>query len=416
MDRPVVVYEVEALEIYDPVFDFKGRYIVLYGGRSAGRSFFAVLWFYHLITTLPYFRGYFIRNVFADIKNSLYKGFKDLIQMLNVEHDFKCRDNDYTIIHIPSGNEILSKGFKRSSGQQTANIKSLTGATHAVIEEADETTESDADKFDESLRSDKVETIQLMYLLNTEHPIHWIWSRWFRGVDSEGLPQKLDDDNVLQIHGTYRDNLDYTALSTQNIYEKYKITNPKRYAVTVLGKLAKQAEGQIFTHIKPIDALPGVPDGYGLDFGYTNDPTALTAVLIINNTLYLDLLIYEPGLTNQQIAERCKDLGIARSTEIVADSAEPKSIAELNNAGLWVTPAIKGADSILAGIQVIQDMEVYLTERSKAAWEEVNFYTWKKGPDGKAINKPVDDSNHFWDSVRYYVSKVKLGKKRPSLF
>jgi phage terminase large subunit len=320
-----------------------------------------------------------------------------------------------TATHNLTHNEIISKGFRSSTKKNTANLKSITGATHVVIEEADEIIEEDFNKLDESLRTVQGQ-LQIMLMLNTENPNHWIWSRWFRGTDEDGYPQPIKDANVLQIFSNYYQNRSYTSQSTRQIYEKYKLTNPKRYAVTVLGKLAKQAEGQIFTNVQPITELPDVPDGYGLDFRYTNDPTALTAIIIQNNRLYLDLLIYEPGLTNQQIASRCHDFGITRNVEIIADSAEPKSITELNNAGLWVTPAVKGADSILSGIQVIQEMEVFLTERSKAAWEEVNFYTWRTGADGKPINKPVDDANHFWDSVRYYVSKKKLGKKKVALF
>ena len=125
------------------------------------------------------------------------------------------------------------------------------------------------------------------------------------------------------------------------------------------------------------------------------------------------MLIYDTGLTNPKIAEKAKAEGVTRKTQIVADSAEPKSIAELNNLGLWVVPTLKGKDSILLGIDILQRYKINVTRRSTALIEELQSYKWEENKDGKKTNKPIDDFNHAIDALRYFAI-MKLNVRRRS--
>lgn len=185
----------------------------------------------------------------------------------------------------------------------------------------------------------------------------------------------------------------------------------KVYARGLTGKLS----GVIFPNFRIVDSLPERASwkiqGYGLDFGFTNDPTALVHCIIAHGELWTDLEIYETGLTNPMIAENAKEAGLTKADQIIADSAEPKSIAELRNAGLWVIPTVKGGDSITVGIDILHRYKWNVTRRSIGMIEELQSYKWKKDRDGKKTNTPVDKFNHAIDATRYF-ALMRLNVKR----
>lgn len=176
----------------------------------------------------------------------------------------------------------------------------------------------------------------------------------------------------------------------------------KVYARGMTGKLS----GVIFPNFHIVDGLPDRSEwkleGYGLDFGFTNDPTALVHCVLAHGELWTDLIIYEPGLTNPQIAELAKEAGIGRGDQIIADCAEPKSIQELRNCGLWVVPSVKGKDSITVGIDTLHRYKWNVTRRSYGLVEELQTYKWKNDKDGKKTNVPIDKFNHAIDATRYF--------------
>ncbi len=185
----------------------------------------------------------------------------------------------------------------------------------------------------------------------------------------------------------------------------------KVYARGLTGKLS----GVIFPNFRIVDSLPERASwkiqGYGLDFGFTNDPTALVHCIIAHGELWTDLEIYETGLTNPMIAENAKEAGLTKADQIIADSAEPKSIAELRNAGLWVIPTVKGGDSITVGIDILHRYKWNVTRRSIGMIEELQSYKWKKDRDGKKTNTPVDKFNHAIDATRYF-ALMRLNVRR----
>ena len=140
----------------------------------------------------------------------------------------------------------------------------------------------------------------------------------------------------------------------------------------------------------------------GMDFGYSNDPTAIAEVYKLNDDLYINELLYAKGLTNQDIANKIRDLGITRQTEIIADSAEPKSIEEIHRLGFNVKPAKKGADSINMGIDVLRRFKIHITKNSTNAINEFKYYKWLVDKNGKVINKPATNQlDHLIDAIRY---------------
>ena len=185
----------------------------------------------------------------------------------------------------------------------------------------------------------------------------------------------------------------------------------KVYARGMTGKIT----GLVLTRWDVVDDLPPRDewrgDWYGMDFGFTNDPTALEHVVLTHGELFVDEVIYETGLTNPEIAQKAKAAGLTRGDMIVADSAEPKSIRELTNTGLWVTPSEKGKDSIAVGLDILRRYVIHFTRRSQGIIGNAKAYQWKKDRDGKRTNDPQDGNDHGIDAIRY-VALLKLNTRR----
>lgn len=210
--------------------------------------------------------------------------------------------------------------------------------------------------------------------------------------------------DVAWIHSTYRDAMEVVPFDIVKDIETWKERDPNRYRVYGLGEVGN-VQGLVHPNFSLCDDLPAQGDTfYGLDFGFTNDPTALVKCVLVGEDLYCDQLIYESGLTNDAIARRFDSFGIRRNyDEVYADCAEPKSITEISRCGYNVKPAVKGVDSLLAGIQRVNQYRQHWTKRSVDAIKEQRNYRYVETSDGKITNKPVDDYNHAMDARRYAV-------------
>ena len=172
-------------------------------------------------------------------------------------------------------------------------------------------------------------------------------------------------------------------------------------------------QGVVFDNWKQVSEIPKEAKliAYGKDFGYTNDPTTLIGVWKQDGELYLKEFLYETGLTNPQICERLRSFGIKKE-EIIADSAEPKSIQEIRMQGFNIHPAVKGKDSITSGIDVLQRYKINVTADSLNLIKELRNYKWKQDKDGKTLNEPIDYYNHLIDPLRYIaLNKLQLVKR-----
>lgn len=406
--------------IYEPVFDTDCRIIDIWGGRGRGGSHFGTDYFLNKITQPYYFRGYFVRKVFNDIRDSLFRDFNDRLEenpTLNPD-DFIIRENDMRIIYKPTGNMILSKGITKDGGR-TAKMKSLAGATHVLIEEADEVEESDFNQLDLSLRTTKADKVQIFRIFNPPPKRHWIWRDYnLTESDIEGWYQATvkSSADILSVFSTYHDNIRNLQSSTISRFESFLIDDPDYYYNQVRGLVSEGAKGRIYSGWQPMSYKEfkelDMPSVYVLDFGYSNDPNALIELKAKNQHRYIHELLYETGLDNLSLAKRMRDLGITSKDIVIADmgSGGDLRIAELRRG--WqnidgysdlrfnIYPAIKGAGSILFGINKVKSCTVYMTEESKNGWIEVQEYKWRLDADKNPTDTPVDNYNHLMDCVR----------------
>jgi phage terminase large subunit len=404
---------------YAPLFKENWRYAVLMGGRAGGRSFVASQYALSKLIAPEYFRCAIMRFVLGDIRNSIYQEIIDRAEEQGIRENLTIKEHPSLLVEY-GANRINGIGFRKSSSDQTAKLKSLANYNCVIIEEADEVAEEDFQQLDDSLRTLKSD-IRIILCLNPPYKNHWIVKRFFNLVDTgiEGFYEaKLKSlDNCIYLHTTYRDNLINLNQSTIENFKRYKETNPEHYYNMIEGLISEGQRGRIYKNWIPIteqeyEKLEYTPY-YGLDFGFSNSETGLVEIKEHNQNVYVKELIYKTGLTNQMIAEEMERLGVSKDAYIYADSAEPKSIEELKVLDWNVVPASKGEDSVRTGISLLKERKVHYTENSKNIQLEIQNYKWQLGRDKEPTNKPIDSYNHLCDAIRYGVytksKKIKIG-------
>ena len=202
---------------------------------------------------------------------------------------------------------------------------------------------------------------------------------------------------------------------TEEEHQRIEGITDKEYWKVYARGLTGKIEGLVLTNWDICEELPPREEwkmeSFGLDFGFTNDPSALEQVVLAHGELWVNELIYSTGLTNPDIAERASEQGLTSQQQIIADCAEPKSIRELQAAGLWVTASPKGADSIINGLDILKRYKIHVTRRSTGILDNLRSYKWAKDRDGNTTNKPEDKNNHGIDALRY-VALAKLREHR----
>jgi phage terminase large subunit len=371
------------------------RYFVITGGRGSGKSF-EVGRFTSLLSFEVGHRILFTRQTMTSAHLSIIPEFKEKIELLNLNGNFEIRKSE--ILNKQSGSEIIFRGIKTSSGDQTANLKSLQGVTTWIVDEAEELTDENTfDKINLSIRQ-KGKQNRVILILNPSTKEHWIYKKFFeeKGV-SEGFNGIKDD--VTYIHTTYLDNIDNLDNSFINEVERIKQNNPIKYQHQILGGWLDKAEGVIFTNWS-IGKFENVGTSvFGQDFGFSNDPTTLveTSIDKANKKIYCKLHYYKTHLTTSDILQL--NTNYANRNLIVADSAEPRLIAELQTK-LNIVGAVKGPDSVIYGISLLQDYELIIDSESIEIIKELNNYCWLE----RKSKTPIDMYNHTIDSIRYSVS------------
>lgn len=220
-------------------------------------------------------------------------------------------------------------------------------------------------------------------------------------------------DNVKLIISDHRCN---PFLSKEEHEKIENIEDYELWKVYARGKTGK-LKGLIFPEFRIVDRVPEVLDckgnWYGLDFGFSNDPSALENLRLAHGELWIDELLFEAGYDNPMIAKIMKSNGITKRDVVIADCAEPKSIAEINSFGFRVEPSSKGADSVNNGLQILQRYKINVTRRSTGIIQEMKRYKWKVDKNGVMLNVPIDVWNHGIDAIRYVALK-KLSARRIS--
>ena len=386
---------------YGTFWNFKGRYRVCKGSRASKKSKTMGLEIIHNMMKYPLANTLVVRKTFRTLKDSCYTELKWAANRLGVSHLWNFTISPLEATYIPTGQKIYFRGL--DDPLKVTSISVDIGVLCWLwIEEAYEiSSEADFNMLDESIRGKTPDGLwkQVTLTLNPWNEHHWIKKRFF-----DAPP----DPDILAMTTNYMCNewLDKNDLA---LFERMKRDNPRRYRVAGLGDWGI-VDGLIFENweerefdIDEVRRKPGVHSVFGLDFGYTNDPTALFCGMIDreNRTLYAFDELYEKGMSNERIARKVIEMGYSKE-RITADSAEPKSIDRLRELGLYhIRAARKGKDSISNGIDFLQDYHIVVHPRCVNFLTEISNYTWDTDKLGNKVGKPIDDFNHLMDAMRY---------------
>lgn len=362
------------------------RFVVNYGGAGSGKSFSQTQ--HEIIRCLQKPEKLLvIRKVASTLKDSVISLFTSILNSWGLQ-DYYTENKATQFIKFANGSEILFKGM-----DDPEKIKSIAGITRIWIEEASELSQADFSQLNLRLRGK--EGLQITLTFNPIDEEHWIKSYFF---DNATVNEKT---NIIRT--TYKDNK-FIDEAYKAELEGYQYIDKNYYKIYALGEWGGITEGRIFPIWEQIDSFPEI-DGfwYGLDFGYTNDPTAIVKTIKWRERTYFDEICYQTGMTNGDIANMFKSIGYFGEL-IICDSAEPKSIEELRRLGLNAIAADKGQGSIMAGIDYLKRQKILVSKRSLNIIKENKYYQWAQDKNGKYIAKPKDFMNHICDAMRYSYS------------
>jgi len=391
---------------YKRFWNYRGRYRVVKGSRASKKSRTAALWFVWNMMKYPDSNLLVVRKVYRTIKDSCFTTLKWAISRLSVAALWDVKESPLEMTFRRTGQKIYFRGL-----DDPMKITSITSEVGYLcwmwIEEAYEISrEDDFNSLDEAIRGEVTGNLfkQITLTFNPWNQKHWLKSRFFDAPSNDVL--------ALTTNYTMNEWLDSADLA---LFEAMKANNPRRYQVAGIGNWGI-VEGVIYENwIEQqfdIDSIPGLSPVFGLDFGYTNDPSALFCggVDVKNKVIYVHDEMYEYGLSNEAIYSRVQAMGYSRE-RIIADSAEPKSIDRLMTLGMQrIRPARKGRDSVKNGIDYIQGYRIIIHPRCVNFLTEIGNYTWDEDKSGKKLNRPIDDFNHLMDAMRYAMEGISKGK------
>lgn len=394
-------------EIFNPLVGklqkAKKRYVVNYGGAGSSKSYSQTQ--YEIIKCLQKKEKLLvIRKVNSTLKDSVISLFKTILNDWGLIDIYQENKTDQTISFI-NGSQILFKGL-----DDPEKIKSIAGITRVWIEEATELSQADFQQLNLRLRGRS--DLQLTLTFNPIDEEHWIKSFFF---DNSATSSRTEI-----IKTTYKDNK-FIDDTYKEVLESYKEIDANYYKIYALGEFGGITEGRIFKTWPIVDKFPEIPHWYGLDFGFSNDPTAIVKTGTANERIYAQEICYQTGMTNQETASLLIASGY-NGEVVFCDSAEPKSIEELIRCGINAYPANKGQGSIMAGIDKLRASNVVVCGYSPNLERENKYYQWKELPPQRQTgtkkfdNTPKDWMNHLIDGLRYAHSWDNFNKGNYSMF
>lgn len=407
--------------IYAPLYQNKDKFIILVtGGRGSGKSFNVSTFIERLLFEVKHpspserivHQILYTRYTMVSAHISVIPEFMEKVEMDGHSKYFRATKTD--VKNLRSGGGIMFRGIKTSSGNQTAKLKSIHGITTFVVDEAEEwTSEKEFETIMLSIRQKGIQN-RIIIVMNPTDNNHWVYKRFIehthRIVEFDGVPVQISTHpNVLHIHTTYLDNIENLSPEFLREVSDMKVNNPEKYAHTVIGRWADVREGAIYPKWGVVKEIPYWCQrlAIGLDFGYTNDPTAIALCGIHEKDLYTHEVCYRTHMLTSDIINVLRPY---QHLTIYADNADPRTIQEIANAGFCIYPVSKGAGSILAGIEAVKEYNLLHTETSYNLHDERCNYVWAVDKDGKRINKPADgQADHLMDAIRYYVYGGLLG-------
>ena len=386
-------------KVYIPLLRDTNRYLLLFGSRDSAKSYFAAQKVIIDTMSKPYSRFILLRKIYADIKDSQFQTIKDIINSYGLMDYFIITENPLKITFKPNGNYILARGLDKDY-----KMKSIKDPTGIWYEEMNEIAFTDFLKSTSSLRGG---IIQEIATFNPENEAGWITNYFFPPKETyekeDGnfhfVPSIRKDTTIL--HTTYKDNQFVTEQSIE-LLESFKQVDYHYYRIYTLGLWGGVLEGLIYQNWDVVEKFPDEEVVYyGLDFGYSNDESGVVKVCFKGDDLFVEEVLYQKGLTNQDLADEFRKIGITDNELIIADSAEPKSIQELYREGFTIRGAIKGTDSIRNGIDILKRYKIHVVRGSSNLIRELKNYRWAMDRDGKSLNVPIDKLNHLLDPLRY---------------
>ena len=375
--------------VFEKNYNARTKIIVNQGGSRSGKTF-SIL---QLLALVKAFEGTdmvfsIVRKTMPALKASAMRDFFEILKANDLydERNHNKTENTYLL----NGN--LFEFMSLDQPQKKRGAK----RTYLFINEANELNLEDWIQL--SLRTEK----QIYLDFNPSMDEHWIYDIL--------IPRQ----DCTFIHSTYLDNLKFLPEEMVREIENLKSVDQNYWRIYGLGEIG-QIKGLVFTNWEVVDEYPLECKwtSYGLDFGFSNDPTALIKVGYSGGDLYLDEMIYSRGLTNQDIGKWMNQIGITKAEEIIADN-QPKCIYEIRLEGFNIKPTFKGQDSIITGIDIMKRQKFKVTKRSVNLIRELKNYKWKEDAAGNALNVPVDRFNHGIDAVRYVVMNRNLAYARKS--
>ena len=411
----MIVFNIKTQEVYNPLYNNTDKLITLItGGRGSAKSFNVGTF----IERLSFESGHkmlYSRYTMTSADISVIPEFQEKIDLEGTNDFFDITKKD--IINTFSDSVIMFRGIRTSSGNQTAKLKSIQGLTTFVCDEAEEwNSEEDFDKLVLSIRQKGIQN-RVIIIMNPTDSNHIIYKKYIEKthklIEIDGVQVQISTHpNVLHIHTTYLDNIENLSPQFIQEMERMKEEEPEKYAHVAIGRWSDVAEGAIFKRFEIVDSIPDYAKkrGVGLDFGYSNDPSAAIECALIDNDLYLDELFYRTRMLSGDISDSLKPFRL----KVISESADPRLIQEISNSGILIYPVdksnINSKSSILAGIDKMLELNLKVTRRSYNILYELRKYTWDKDKDGNYINKPIDKYNHALDAARYWVLGEVLGR------
>jgi phage terminase large subunit len=377
-------------ESFEPCLYDQHRYLVLCGGAGSGKSEFAARKVFYRCATEGRHRFLVMRKIRKTLAESTIEVVRNVLAENNVVHEFNKSEQIITFAGQGGMNQVLFWGL-----DDPEKIKSIKGITSIWLEETTEFTKEDFLQIDLRLRDPGPAYHQIMLTFNPlEAEARWLKDMFFGAVpnpDAFVRRSTLADNPVAEVRERYAARL--AALQEQD---------PTMYQVYALGEWAALT-GQVYNwDVQPLPKDVGFDEvWYGGDFGYSVDPAAIVRIYRKADEFWLEEVVYRTGLTNQMLAREMRLAGMTGNETVYFDSAEPKSIAELQNEGFVVRPAEKGPDSVRAGIDFIKSRKVHIVPGSVHLAHEVSGYCWRKDKNGDLLPEPVKLNDHLMDAARY---------------
>ncbi len=397
-------------EVYHPLYLNNDKFIVLVtGGRGSGKSFECSRY----IERLTFERGHtivFTRWTMTSAEKSVIPEVTDKIERDGTGEFFDVTND--RVVNKMTGSNILFMGIRTSSGKETAKLKSIKGMSVFVCDEAEEwTSEADFEKMMLSIRQKDVRNLVLI-IMNPSTTNHFIYQRYIKDThrieEIDGAKVQISTHpRVLHIHTTYQNNLEHLSDDFIKEVEEIRQKDKAKYDHVVMGQWIDQQEGAVFKNFEIFDDLPLFVkwQGIGLDFGYTNDPSAGVRCAVHEGILYLDEIFYSTGMLSSDLVTALKPYNLP----VTSESADPRLVQEIRLGGVRINAVTKGAGSILAGIEQMKEYRILISRRSVNLLYEFQNYLWDTDRDGAYVNKPIDRNNHAIDAVRYFILERVLG-------